>query len=55
MNPSISRNIKFERIKHYFKLFEQFGQVEKKKDLILTKSHCFIIYKTKESCDKVYN
>jgi len=52
LSPAASLEAKYDRIKHYFALFEQFGPVAKKKDYILTKRHCFIIYETKESCDK---
>jgi len=43
------KEIKFRRIKYYFEIFEQFGEIEKKKDYIISKSHCFIVYKTKQS------
>jgi len=44
--------IKLARINHIFKICEQFGVIEKKKDFILEKNHCFIVYQQKESLDK---
>ena len=52
-SPDVEKTIKQNRVKNYFKLFEKFGVVTKKKDLIIEKKHCFIIYQDKESLEKV--
>jgi len=44
--------IKKERAKQIMKMFDRFEGVVKKKDFILSKRHCFVIFQDKASCEK---
>ena len=51
-NPETMTRIKNMRITTLHTIFERFGAIEKTKDHILEKQHCFIIYQNKEDMQK---
>ena len=46
------KSIRNQRLANYFQLFAKFGEIEKKKDFILEKKHCFIVYTSPEEMQK---
>jgi len=52
LDPTSEKTLKRTRSNHLFKLFAQFGQIEKIRDFTHTQNHFFVTYSDPTSCQK---